>query len=33
MRTAAFLNRMPPYLFAQIDSKRDGLEAQVFVVI
>ena len=33
MRTAAFLNRMPPYLFAQIDAKRDALEAQGVDVI
>ena len=33
MRTAAFLNRMPPYLFAQIDAKRDAREAQGVDVI
>lgn len=33
MGTAAFLNRMPPYLFAQIDAKRDALEAQGVDVI
>ncbi|WP_080801011.1 LL-diaminopimelate aminotransferase [Arabiibacter massiliensis] len=33
MRTAAFLNHMPPYLFAQIDAKRDALKAQGIDVI
>lgn len=33
MRTADCLNHMPPYLFAQIDAKRDALKAQGVDVI
>lgn len=33
MRTATCLNRMAPYLFAQIDAKRDALTAQGIDVI